>query len=238
VQAEGDRLALWKMVHDKCVPGQTDKNDPSLCLHIAVDRGPERGYAILKDRVGATQLLLIPMRPIAGIESAFLLDPDAPNYFGAAWDARTYLFRLAGKELPRNALSLAINSAFARSQDQLHIHIDCVRREVRDLLAQHAAEIGQKWSPLAFDLVGRRYQAMRVEKSDLGDDNPFRLLAVGIPAAGADMGKQTLVVVGASFGPGRDGFILLADRADPGTGGTGHGEDLQDHSCAVARESR
>ncbi|MBV9243759.1 MAG: CDP-diacylglycerol diphosphatase, partial [Methylobacteriaceae bacterium] len=35
-------------------------------------------------------------------------------------------------------------------------------------------------------------------------------------------------------GEGKDGFILLEDRADPATGDAAHGEDLQDHGCAVA----
>jgi CDP-diacylglycerol pyrophosphatase len=46
------------------------------------------------------------------------------------------------------------------------------------------------------------------------------------------MGRETLVVVGARFADGRDGFILLSDRAVPGRD-QGSGEELQDHGCAV-----
>jgi CDP-diacylglycerol pyrophosphatase len=48
------------------------------------------------------------------------------------------------------------------------------------------------------------------------------------------MADETLVVVGALFADGDAGFILLADHADPASGDTGHGEDLQDHACALA----
>ena len=34
----------------------------------------------------------------------------------------------AGRALPDDVLSLAINSIHGRSQDQLHIHIDCIAR--------------------------------------------------------------------------------------------------------------
>ena len=229
-----NRDALWKIVHDKCVPDQETNRDPSPCAYVDLAKGPDRGYAVLKDLVGATQFLLIPTRQISGIESPALLEPDAPNYWGAAWDARSYLLERARKPLPRDAISLAINSSVDRSQDQLHIHIDCVRADVRTLLAEHAAEIGGTWAELGFDLAGRRYRAMRIGKPDLGDSNPFSLLASDLAASGRDMAGATLVVVGASLGEGKDGFVLLEDRANPATGDSAHGEDLQDHGCTMA----
>ncbi|HZM08527.1 MAG TPA: CDP-diacylglycerol diphosphatase, partial [Methylocella sp.] len=42
--------------------------------------------------------------------------------------------RRAQKELPRDAINMAINTAGSRSQDQLHIHIDCIRPDVRKAL--------------------------------------------------------------------------------------------------------
>ena len=48
------------------------------------------------------------------------------------------------------------------------------------------------------------------------------------------MGMYTLVLVGETFADGSIGFVLLDDRADPAAGDRASGEDLQDHSCAVA----
>jgi CDP-diacylglycerol pyrophosphatase len=48
------------------------------------------------------------------------------------------------------------------------------------------------------------------------------------------MQGETLVVAGVTFAPSRNGFVLLAARADPATGHSAHGEDLLDHSCALA----
>ena len=44
---------------------------------------------------------------------------------------------------------------------------------------------------------------------DTIDTNPFELLAKGLPEARRDMASQTLVVVGATFRDGQNGFYLL-----------------------------
>ena len=64
--------------------------------------------------------------------------------------------------------------------------------------------------------------------------NPFVLLADGMPGARADMGINTLVVVGATEVRGGPGFIVLADRADGETGDFAGGEALQDHESCPA----
>ena len=122
---------MWHVVHDLCVVDQLNNGRPAPCEYVNLADGERDGYAILKDLLGTTQYLLIATRPISGIESPDLLAPDAPNYWRAAWQARSYVSRRAKIELPREAVGMAINSAFARTQDQLHIHIDCVRPDVQ-----------------------------------------------------------------------------------------------------------
>lgn len=176
--------------------------------------------------------LLIPTERISGIESPQLLAPDATNYFAAAWQARSLVEDRIGRTVPRNWMSLAINSEFARSQNQLHIHIDCLRADVHDALAAHVADVGPTWSPFPVPLVGDPYSAIAV--ADLDAVNPFRLLAETVPGAAADMGRRTLVVVGATLSDGRPGFIVLAGLVDPATGDTGGGEAVQDHQMCAA----
>ena len=48
------------------------------------------------------------------------------------------------------------------------------------------------------------------------------------------MGMHTLVLVGETFADGSNGFVLLDDHADLLAGDRASGEELQDHSCAVA----
>ncbi|MGB8276676.1 MAG: CDP-diacylglycerol diphosphatase [Methylovirgula sp.] len=230
-----DRNTLWKIAHDKCVPDEEENHNPAPCAFVDLDGGQAQGYVILKDRRGATQFLLIPTRRISGIESPDLLSPDARNYWAAAWENRRFVSSRAERDLAWDMIGLAVNSSSARSQDQLHIHIDCLHLDVRGLLSQHIAEIGTTWTKFPFDLVGRGYFARRLAATDLAVQDPFKLLAGGLPAAGRNMGQETLAVVGVSFAPGRNGFVLLAARADPAKGERAHGEDLLDHSCAVAR---
>jgi CDP-diacylglycerol pyrophosphatase len=226
---------LWKLVHEHCVPNQEQHGQPAPCALVDLHDGVPQGYALLKDLVGATQYLVIPTARITGIEDPALLHADTPNYFADAWRERSYTEHAAGRALARDMLSLAVNSPFARSQNQLHIHIDCLLPNVRDALRRQAAAVGDQWAPLAEPLAGHRYWAMRMLGDDLGGADPFRLLAEGKPGARAAMGRQTLVVAGAEFADGRPGFLLLDDQADLAARDPAGGEELQDHSCALAR---
>jgi CDP-diacylglycerol pyrophosphatase len=230
-----DSGALWRIVHDLCVPNERQRGEPYPCAMVQLRDGEQHGYVLLKDRVGATQFLLIPTARIAGIESSAVLAPDAPNYFAIAWETRTHIDSIVHRALPRDDIALAINSVSGRSQNQLHIHIDCVRFDVRDALRDHEASIRDGWALLSVPLAGHLYMAMRVEGEQLDRANPFTLLADGVPGAREDMGQHTLVVVGAIFSSGHPGFIILDDHVDPASGDRASGEELQDHSCAIAK---
>jgi CDP-diacylglycerol pyrophosphatase len=225
-----DPSAIWNVENGQCVPHMRATKDPAPCA--AVDLAA--GFVILKDREGATQFLLMPTARISGIESPEILTPDAPNYWDRAWRARTFTEERAHRKLPRESLSLAVNSKFGRSQDQLHIHIDCVRQDVRDALAAHGNAIGEYWQPFPVPLAGRPWRAFRVNGENLGTVNPFRLLAKGDREAGADMAKHTLVVVGMTWRDKVPGFAILDGKADLATANPGSGEVLQDHGCALA----
>ncbi len=230
--AAADPDALWNIVHGQCVPDQLHNNDPAPCALVDL----VGGYVVLKDLVGATQFLLIPTERIGGIESPQILAADAPNYLADAWRARTFVEQRAGRALPRDWMSLAINSAATRSQNELHIHVDCVRADVREALATHAEDIGATWAPFPVPLVGQPYRVMAVWESELDAANPFELLADGL-MPGDSMGAQTLAVVGITGVDGRPGFALLAGRAEPANPDSGSGEDLQDHaSCPPQAE--
>jgi CDP-diacylglycerol pyrophosphatase len=229
--ARADPNALWTIVHDRCVPDQRDHQNPDPCAEVNL----AGGYALLKDMRGATQYLVIPTDRVSGIESPDILGAQAPNYWQAAWAARSLIEQRAGKPIPREDIGLAINSASGRSQNQLHIHIDCVNRDVRDELRAADSKIGDSWADFGPPLAGHHYRAMRLRGDDLSAHNPFKLLASGDPAAAADMGHETLAVIGASFADGSPGFYLLSDRADAAKMDMGSSETLLDHDCAVLK---
>jgi CDP-diacylglycerol pyrophosphatase len=230
VAAQADANALWEIVHGQCVPEQRQHHDPKPCAAVSLGGG----FAVLKDLVGPAQYLLIPTEKISGIESPVLLSPFARNYFADAWRARGFVEQAVGHAMPRDTLSLVINSQVGRSQNQLHIHIDCVRADVSDALQRMRANIGWRWAVLGEPLAGHYYRAVRVAGPTLFGHNPFKLLASGVPGARADMGQHTLVVVGMQFGR-VPGFVILDDQADVAHGDWGNGEQLQDHyGCGLA----
>ncbi len=225
----GDPDVLWKIVHDQCVPNVQQHHKALPCAEVDLTGGVERGYAVLKDLVGYTQFLVIPTARVTGIEDPAVLAAKAPNYWAPSWTARFYVFARAHKELPRDAIGLAINSVQGRSQNQLHVHIDCVQPDLRRYLARRAARMSERWADLGEAYSGHRYLAMRLDSRDLAGVDPFALLA-RIPAARQHMGNWTLAAIGMPRG-----FILLAGHVNPATNDNAASEELLDHSCALAK---
>jgi CDP-diacylglycerol pyrophosphatase len=220
------RDALRQIVQNLCVPHWTQKQDPAPCVRVFLPdlKSLNSGYAVLADKKGAAHYLLIPTQTMAGLESGELLDPDIPNYFAEAWHARDVITAYVGHAVPRTAIGLAINNAHSRSQNQFHIHMECLRQEVFDSLKAAAERVAEVWSPIM--VAGSTYQALRVMGDGLDAANPFELLANLNSDVRHRMGDYTLVVAGMQFSTG-PGFIILT-----GTGPSG--ELLLDASCAVA----
>ncbi|WP_234893578.1 CDP-diacylglycerol diphosphatase [Agrobacterium vitis] len=214
--------ALWKIVHDQCVVATAP------C--VRVNSGEH--YALLKDQRGVAQHLLIPTDKITGIESPALLDAKTPNFFADAWNERAAVNAKLPHPLSRDALSLAVNAQDARSQNQLHIHVDCLSPDAHALLTKMANDIGTEWAPLPAEVAGHQFIAMKVEGDTLAGYNPFLVLAKTLKDPSTEMASHNLVVVGASFASG-PGFIILTDVAPAAIVGFSGGEDVQDHSCQI-----
>jgi len=220
------RDALRQIVQNQCVLNWTQHQDPAPCerVFLADAKTDSSGYAILPDRKGAAHYLLIPTQTMRGMDSDELLDPDLPNYFAEAWRARDVITKFVGHPVVRTAIGLAVNNVHSRTQDQFHIHIDCLRQDVVASLRTAAEHVGESWTPI--DVAGSTYQAMRIEAVSLDGASPFDLVAKLSPEARHHLGDYTVVVASMQFKSGA-GFILLT-----GTGPTG--ELLMDSSCAVA----
>ncbi len=228
VHANGQ--ALWRIISTQCLPGEIEHHNPAPCALVDLTGGAAHGFVVLKDRGGVAQHLLMPTDKITGIEDPKILEPGAANGFARAWEARRFVEARLGRALPREDVSVAVNSIYGRSQDQLHLHVDCIYAGVRDALKAEAPVIGLRWSaPIA--IAGHAYRIRRIDGADLGATNPFRLLADTLPGAAAAMGGWTLVLAGETAPDGRPGFYLLAERADPARGEDASGERLQDHAC-------
>jgi CDP-diacylglycerol pyrophosphatase len=227
--------SLWEVVHNLCVPGQSEYHNPKPCLQVDLTGGIESGFAILRDPREGTQFLLVPTTRISGIESPIVRRPHATNYFADAWEVRSYINGALHQSLPRDGIGLAINSAVSRSQDQLHIHISCIRPDTLEALHKNEGKIGDHWAVLNAPLFGHYYMAMWVTGDHLSPHNPFKLLAETLPDAARDMGNYTLVVIGFTRSDGTKGFVILADQVNKGRGDLAFGEELLDHGCHIAR---
>src|ERR1700730_16645 len=140
---------LWPIVQG-CVQHQQEAGDPAPC--ILADQA--RGYALLKDIRGPTQVLLVATDRRFGMEDERIQAADAPNYFADAWAARRCVSRLAGRSVTDSEISLAINSVRGRSDGQLHIHSDRVRPDV-------VAKLGPRASELI--IAGHRYAVTHID---------------------------------------------------------------------------
>jgi CDP-diacylglycerol pyrophosphatase len=221
----GNPNALWNIVSKQCVPQAQDPAAHNACAYV----DPTHGYAVLKDINGVGQHLLIPTEKISGIESPLIGQPGQPNYWRDAWDARIYLERSLHTTLRREDVGLAINSASGRSQNQLHIHIDCMQPEVAAALSAQRASLDTSWRELDRPLAGHRYRARLITDATLRDSDPFALLLADTRARGESMADQTLLLTGTTLADGQPAFILLNDHVH----GLDHAsaEELLDHSC-------
>jgi CDP-diacylglycerol pyrophosphatase len=233
--------ALWEIVHDHCLADIQAHHNPAPCTEVDLTAGEVNGFATLKDSQGKAQYLLIPTAKITGIESLALLAPDATNYFAGAWTTTSLVDEQTHSALQRTDFALAINSVSGRTQNQLHIHIDCIRPEVRSAIDQAGSQVGMVWQKFPVKLMGHQYRAIWLPGATLDKRNPFVLLAGSLSNPALEMGSHTLVLAGAERN-GKAGFILLDGKA-PSLAvavaawvklGFGSGEELEDHTCRVA----
>ncbi len=221
-----DSNALWKIVGGQCVPDAREHGNPAPCASVDLDQR----YAVLKDINGRAQHLLIPTDRVAGIESPEILYAGAPEYWSFAWAAGRYVDAKLKMPLAPTQLGLEINGSTRRSQNQLHIHIDCMRTDVTDALLNYRDTPPGSWRNATLD--GAQYRITRV--MSLSDrNNPFRVVERSLDAHHG-MSTQTILVTGAGADTARDGWLIVNSSLDL-PGGTGTAEGLLDHHCALAQ---
>jgi CDP-diacylglycerol pyrophosphatase len=222
----GNPNALWQIVSQQCVPNQQQNQDPKPCIKVDLTEG----YVLFKDAKGPYHDLVMPTEKVSGIESPALQSESAPPYFHQAWANRDHISSETGKPLKDPFLSLAINSKYGRSQNQLHIHIACLRQDVYNSLAEQEDNIGQRWQPLAEKLVGHQYLARKLAGSDLIKEDPFRLLQEYVAEQNDSIANYGLALAITAKGE----RVLLANRVKLTDLNLGSAGEIQDYQCALA----
>jgi len=230
----GDRDYLWKIVTLKCLRHLAKSEPPVPCDAIDTSQGWERGLALLKDHDGPGQMLAVPTHPVSGIEDAALLTPEEPNYFAMARMARPHVAFHLRRPLRPEAVAIVVNAQTTRSQDQLHLRLDCLAPSVAATLAASGADIASRWAPMTAPLQGRTFLARQLTPEEVAGASPFRWLADGVEGARADMAHWSIAMIDAGIA-GRSGELLLAIKAE--APGAPDAEALVDHSCALAAAS-
>jgi CDP-diacylglycerol pyrophosphatase len=136
-----------------------------------------------------------------------------------------------GNSISDQDISLAMNSALARSQNQLHIHISCIRPDVRMQINQHQGAVKTTWAKFPGTLVGHTYYARRLSVNDFKNKNVFMMVSDGLPEAKKNIQQYGVAVVPLMRKNKTRGFILLAEKADEASQNLGSAEEIQDHDC-------
>lgn len=226
-KGRGNPDALRQIVIGQCLPNAREHHSSAPCAQVNL----KSGYVLMKDRNGPLQFLLMPTYRINGTESPLLLQATTPNFFWQAWQSRDVMSKLRGSEVPDNAISLTINSRMGRTQNHFHIHISCLRPDVRRQLNDNAARISSQWLEFPGGLLGHQYLARRVTEAELVQRSPFLMLAEEIPEAKAHMGRFALAMAQQADGS----FVLLATERNLLALNRASAEEIQDHQCDILK---
>ncbi len=199
-----DREALWSVIHTICIPAAAiGFNYP--CLRV----DNKDGYVVIrtpdKEKI---DFLIAPTRKMAGVESPDLLKGDAPNLWAAGWKERALVAEVARKKLSWNDYALAVNSRQTRSQDQLHIHLGCVDRNLKRYFAVHKEyRPANNWVIIRLSNINSDL-LMKALPADGLSQNLFAKISSEAPWARLFIDKQTVALI-AIEDKSFKGFVLL-----------------------------
>ncbi len=237
----GARGLLWRVVQT-CLASHYVTGGAFPCLAVETADGADVGYAVLRAPLDGRHVILTPTVRTIGIEADRLRAVDAPDYFRDAWSIRHFVTDGLAHQPTREDLAMAVNSRIGRSQDQLHIHVDCIRPAVKQALQRQAPSLNpDSWTQVTVLPRAPRYWAMPVRSEDLAGVNVFNLVAKGLDVDPRRMDDMTVVVAGSDHLAGSDhardrpGFIVLARQRVANSQDEAHGEALLNHSCGAFR---
>lgn len=203
------RDALWVVVRS-CLVAKETIGSPFPCLEVERPSGGKPGYAVIRAPGSSTHVIVTPTVKIEGMEDPQLQQGDAGTYWRAALVARRFVTESAGDRVPLSSVGLAVNSNRTRSQDQLHIHAECVAPRVLAAVRDQAAEMGRDWRVLNHPVDGDRVFGRRMSEAQMSAGNLFADLGA-VPGARGDLSGMTVLVVASRPEPGAD-LLAIATR--------------------------
>lgn len=223
------RDVLWAALKT-CVLAKRLANRTFPCLSVDLGDADRPGSAVLRAPGEPTHSVVMPTDTVAGLEAPVLRGPRGAAYWRAALAARPLVSDVLKGKLSPAEVGLAVNSAWGRSQDQLHIHLDCLKPSVLKAVRAHGRQVRHTWSRFPVPLAGDRYYALRVPEAEAAQFNPFAALHT-LPGARPDLHRTSFAALATPPGDPEPGYILLAYRAPSASA-----EDVMDHSCRLAAD--
>jgi CDP-diacylglycerol pyrophosphatase len=225
------RSALWDVVQ-VCVFDHQLTGSPFPCRRVDVSDGIGRGYIVFGAPFQRAHVVVVPTAPFRGIESRKLQEPGAPNYIQDAWESRVFVQQAATRRVTDRDVGLAVNSRKGRSQDQLHIHVACVRKSfMKDLVEYQGMVKTDAWVRLPFQFRRRRYWARRLESADFANSNVFALAASLLSVSPGALENLTFALLPTPAGEPA-GFYMFTDQYTSDRRGSGHAEFLLNDTCS------
>jgi CDP-diacylglycerol pyrophosphatase len=222
------RDALWQVVR-ACVTAQATFSIALPCLEVTPDKGDTApGVAVMRSPWSRTHVLVVPTRPVIGIEAPVLQTAPAETYWQAAIAARRFVVSATRDRIRADQVGLAVNAKSSRTQDQLHIHVDCARADVLSALRTHDREFTGEWRLLHFWVDGTRFFGLRLSADEMNEANLFARL-MRLPGYRKDLASVAVAVFSAGAAPRGESFYVLATWG-PGS----QAERLLDHACILA----
>ena len=224
------RDVLWTALQG-CILAKKTLGQTFPCLAVDLGSKERPGTAVLRAPGQPTHTVVIPTANVVGLEAPELQSASGVAYWQAALAARSYVTDALKGSLPIEEVGMAVNSAGGRSQDQLHIHLDCMKPSVRAALQRYSRNIRGSWALLPIALQGTRFFAMRIEAGGADGFNPFSAV-VRLPGRRTELGLTSFAVISTPRHELERGFFVLAYRSP-----TAHAEGLLDHTCSAASKT-
>ena len=224
------RNMLWEQVK-KCSINQRELHKPYPCVYVDIDNK----YVIANGSEPGDYLLL-PTDQISGIESHQISRLNSRNYWQYAWNKaidKDYIRSKAPQVKFPEQIGLAINSPQARHQDQLYIHLSCIKKTVSDELdkAEKNSEITDRFQSQTYVyLENQNYSVRFLDNDSLSNsNNPFLLVKEFVGEK--KMGYQSIAVVGRK----QRGFYVLKAESDAQNAYKAAAEKLLDEDCSTQK---
>jgi CDP-diacylglycerol pyrophosphatase len=212
-----------------CIVAKSVTGRPFPCLSVEPDKADRPGTAVMRAPGSPSHVIVMPVRDIVGIEAPELRHQIGNILWRESLASRRHVVEALNGAITIDDVGIAVNAEGGRSQDHLHIHLDCLGRSVHTAVLTSAQHINGDWTLLPHKLQGSRFFAMRTKAVDAERFNPFDAVQT-LPSRGSRPNEITFVAISTGPDDPDRGHLLLAFRA-PG----GHSEKLLDHACLIAQ---